>query len=86
MHKILGDPCKGISIQTFDFSTLYTCIRHDFIRSCMNNIISNAFKHKNGAAQGQTDWSIDSGMPHEMCCATVCVLYKTNISNVSFVN
>ena len=35
--------CKAI-----DFSTLYTSIPHDLLKSRMNN---NAFKHKNGAAQ-----------------------------------
>ena len=42
---------KATSIQTFDFSTLYTSIPHDLLKSRMNNIINNAFKHKNGAAQ-----------------------------------
>ena len=42
---------KATSIQTFDFSTLYTSIPHDLLRSRMNNIINNAFKHKNGATR-----------------------------------
>ena len=42
---------KAISIQTFDFSTLYTSIPHDLLKSRMNNIINNAFKHKNGATR-----------------------------------
>ena len=40
---------KATSIQTFDFSTLYTSIPHDLLKSHMINIINNAFKHKNGA-------------------------------------
>ena len=40
---------RATSIQTFDFSTLYTSIPHDLLMSCMNNIINNAFEHKNGA-------------------------------------
>ena len=40
---------KATSIQIFDFSTLYTFIPHDLLKSCMNNINNNAFKHKNGA-------------------------------------
>ena len=39
------------SIQEFGFSTLYTSIPHGLLRSSMNNIINNAFKHKNGAAR-----------------------------------
>ena len=40
---------RATSIQTFDFSTLYTSIPHDLLKSCMNSIINNAFKHKIGA-------------------------------------
>ena len=43
--------CKATSIQTFDFSTLCTSIPHDLLKSRMNNIINNAFKHKIGATQ-----------------------------------
>ena len=43
--------CKAFSIQTFDFSTLYTSIPHDLLKSRVNNIINNAFKHKNGATR-----------------------------------
>ena len=39
---------KATSIQTFVFSTLYTSIPHDLLKSRMNNIINNAFIHKNG--------------------------------------
>ena len=42
---------RAPSIQTFDFSTLYTPIPHDLLKSRMNNIINNAFKHKNGATR-----------------------------------
>ena len=42
---------RATPIQTFDFSTLYTSIPHDLLKSRMNNIINNAFKHKNGATR-----------------------------------
>ena len=42
---------RATSIQTFDFSTLYTSIPHDLLKSRMNTIINNAFKHKNGATR-----------------------------------
>ena len=42
---------KATSIQTFYFSTLYTSLPHDLLKPRMNNIINNAFKHKNGAAR-----------------------------------
>ena len=37
---------RATSIQTFDFSTLYTSIPHDLLKSRMNSIINNAFKYK----------------------------------------
>ena len=42
---------RATSIQTLDFSTLYTSIPHDLLKSRMNSIINNAFKHKNGATR-----------------------------------
>ena len=42
---------KATSIQTLDISTLYTSIPHDLLKSRINNIINNAFKHKNGATR-----------------------------------
>ena len=42
---------RATSIQTFDFSTLYTSIPHDLLKSRMNIIINNAFKYKNGATR-----------------------------------
>ena len=42
---------RATSIQTFDFSTLYTSIPHNLLKSRMNSIINNAFKHKNGATR-----------------------------------
>ena len=43
--------CKATSIQTFDFSTLHTSIPLFLLTSRINNIINNAFKHKNGATR-----------------------------------
>ena len=42
---------RATSIQTFDFSTLYTSIPHDLLKSRMNSIINNAFKYRNGATR-----------------------------------
>ena len=42
---------RATSIQTFDFSTLYTSIPHDLLKSHMNSIINSAFKYKNGATR-----------------------------------
>ena len=42
---------RATSIQTFDFSTLYTSIPHDLLKSRMNSIINNTFKYKHGATR-----------------------------------
>ena len=40
---------KATSIQTFDFSTLYTSIPHELLKSHEQH--HNAFEHKNGATR-----------------------------------
>ena len=42
---------RATSIQTFNFSTLYISIPHDLLKSRMNSIIHNTFKHKIGATR-----------------------------------
>ena len=34
------------SVQTFDFSTLYTSIPHDLLKSRIGNLVHNAFRNK----------------------------------------
>ena len=36
------------SVQTFDFSTLYTSIPHDLLKSHISILIQNSFKKKDG--------------------------------------
>ena len=40
---------RATSIQTFDFSTVYTSIPYDLLKSRMNSIMNNTFIYKNGA-------------------------------------
>ena len=37
------------SVQTFDFSTLFTSIPHDLLESRISDLIHNAFRKKDGA-------------------------------------
>ena len=37
--------------QTFDFSTLYTSIPHDLLKSRINNLVHNAFRKKDGSVR-----------------------------------
>ena len=35
------------SIKTFDFSTLYTTLPHDILKTCLKETIHKAFSHRN---------------------------------------
>ena len=39
------------SVQTSDFSTLYTSIQHDLLKSRINNLVHNAFRKKDGSVR-----------------------------------
>ena len=43
------DVCRATSVQTFDFSTLYTSIAHDRLKSRISNLVHNAFRKKDGS-------------------------------------
>ena len=42
------DVRTATSVQTFDFSTLYTSIPHDLLKSRISNVVHNAFRKKDG--------------------------------------
>ena len=44
------DVCTATSVQTFDFSTLYTSIPYDLLKSRISNLVHNVFRKK--------DWSV----------------------------
>ena len=43
------DVCTAVSAQTFDFSTLYTSIPHDLLKSRVSNLVHNPFRKKDGS-------------------------------------
>ena len=43
------DVRTATSVQTFDFSTLYTSIPHDILKSIISNLLHNAFRKKDGS-------------------------------------
>ena len=45
------DVCTATSVQTFDFSTLYTSIPHDLLKSRISNLVHNAFREKDGSVR-----------------------------------
>ena len=42
---------KATSVQTFDFSTLYSSIPHDLLKSRISNLAHNAFRKKDGSVR-----------------------------------
>ena len=45
------DVRTATSVQTFDFSTLYTSIPHDLLKSRISNLVHNAFRKKEGSVR-----------------------------------
>ena len=45
------DSCKDISLQTFDFSTLYTSIPHNLLKSRKRDPAHDAFRKKDGSVR-----------------------------------
>ena len=49
------------SVQTFDFSTLYTSIPHGLFKSRISTLIRKSFKKKREKKRGYFSNSVDSG-------------------------
>ena len=45
------DVPTATSVQTFDFSTLYTSIPHDLLKFRISNLVHNAFRKKDGSVR-----------------------------------
>ena len=45
------DVRTATSVQTFDFSTLYTSVPHDLLKSRISNLVHNAFRKKDGSVR-----------------------------------
>ena len=45
------DVCTATTVQTFNFSTLYTSIPHDLLNSRISNLVYNAFRKKDGSVR-----------------------------------
>ena len=54
------DVCTATSVQTYDFSTLYTSIPDNLLKSRITTLIHNSFKRRNGSNR-YTDIKITSG-------------------------
>ena len=45
------DVSTATAVQTFDFSTLYTSIRHNLLKYRISNFVHNAFRKKDGSVR-----------------------------------
>ena len=45
------DVRTATSVQTFDFSTLYTSIPHNLLKSIISNFVHSAFRKKDGSVK-----------------------------------
>ena len=54
LDNLKSQPCSNIThIKTFDFSTLYTTIPHNKLKTRFKELIHNVFHHKNGKRRYQ---------------------------------
>ena len=88
------DVRTGTSVQTFDFSTLYTSIPHDLLKSKISNLVHNAFRKKDGSvrythikvtrAKGCFTHDINGGRNGMYTAANICRMIEFLIDNNLF--
>ena len=80
------------SVQPFDFSTLYTSIPHDLLKSRISNLLHNAFRKKDGSvrythvnvtrAQGYFTHDINGGGDNMYTADNICKMIEFLIDNI----
>ena len=86
------DVCTATSVQTFDFSILYTSILHDLLKSRISNLAHNAFRKKDGnvryahikvtRAKGYFTHYINSSGDNMYTADNICKMIKFLIDNI----
>ena len=86
------DVRTATSVQTFDFSILYTSIPHDLLKSRISNLVHNAFRKKDGSvrythikvtrAQGYFTHDINGGGDNMYTADNICKLIEFLIDNI----
>ena len=79
-------------VQTFDFSTLYTSIPHDLLKSRISNLVHNAFRKKDGSvrythikltrAKGYFTHDINGGGDNMFTADNICEMIEFLIDNI----
>ena len=86
------DMRTATSVQTFDFSTLYTSIPHDLLKSRISNLVHNAFRKKDGSvrythikvtrAKGYFTHDINGGGDNMYTADNICKMIEFLIDNI----
>ena len=86
------DVRTATSVQTFDFSTLYTSIPHDLLKSRISNLAHNAFRKKDGSvrytyikvtkAQGYFTHDINGSGDNMYTADNICKMTEFLIDNI----
>ena len=86
------DVRTATSVQTFDFSALYTSIQHDLLKSRISNLVHNAFRKKDGnvrythikvtRAQGYFTHDINGGDDNMYTADNICKIIEVLIDNI----
>ena len=86
------DVRTATSVQTFDFSTLYTSIPHDPLKSRISNLVHNAFRKKDGSvrythikvtrAKGYFTHDINGSRENMYTAANICKMIGFLIDNI----
>ena len=86
------DVRTATSVQTFDFSTLYTSIPHDLLKSRISNLVHNAFRKKDGSvrythikvkrAKGCFTHDINGGADNMYTADNICKMIEFLIDNI----
>ena len=79
-------------VQTFDFSTLYTSIPHDLLKSRISNLVHNAFRKKDESvrytnikvtrARGYFTHDINGGEENMYTADNICKMIEFLIDNI----
>ena len=86
------DVRTATSVQTFDFSTLYTSIPHYLLKSRISNLVHNAFRKKDGSvrythikvtrAKGYFTHDINGGGDNMYTADNICKMIEFLINNI----
>ena len=86
------DVRTATSVETLDFSTLYTSIPHDLLKSRISNLVHNAFRKKDGTvrythikvtrAKGYFTHDINGGGDNMYTADNICKMIEFLIDNI----